>query len=159
MVSLVSSGGGHFCGGTLVAARYVVTAAHCLEGSLPSDLAVVLGEHDNTVTGEGSIGELSLAVAAIFSHENYDSFTLDNDISVLELAEEVDINTYTPACMAQSTDTDTFYGLTAQVYGWGSTCLPCHPATLKETNITVVAPETCREAMDAYCQGDYEADM
>ena len=101
MVSLVSSGGGHFCGGTLVASRYVVTAAHCLEGSLPSELAVVLGEHDTTVTGEGSIGELSLAVAAIFSHENYDSFTLDNDISVLELAEEVDINTYTPACMAQ----------------------------------------------------------
>ena len=101
MVSLVSSGGGHFCGGTLVASRYVVTAAHCLEGSLPSELAVVLGEHDTTVTGEGSLGELSLAVAAIFSHENYDSFTLDNDISLLELAEEVDINTYTPACMAQ----------------------------------------------------------
>ena len=101
MVSLVSSGGGHFCGGTLVASRYVVTAAHCLEGSLPSELAVVLGEHDTTVTGEGSLGELSLAVAAIFSHENYDSFTLDNDISLLELAEEVDITTYTPACMAQ----------------------------------------------------------
>ena len=74
---------------------------HCLEGSLPSELAVVLGEHDTTLTGEGSLGELSLAVAAIFSHENYDSFTLDNDISLLELAEEVDINTYTPACMAQ----------------------------------------------------------
>ena len=34
---------------------------------------------------------------------------------------QVDLDTYTPACLAQTSDTDTFYGKSAWVYGWGTT--------------------------------------
>ena len=37
------------------------------------------------------------------------------------LEEEVDIGIYTPVCLAQSSDTETFYGKDALVYGWGTT--------------------------------------
>ena len=51
-------------------------------------------------------------VAAIFIHEDYKAeqqpwpptsvnWPVFNDIAVLELAEEMDLDTYTPACMAQ----------------------------------------------------------
>ena len=51
-------------------------------------------------------------VAAIFIHEDYRAerqhppitsvhYVAFNDIAVLELAEEMDLDTYTPACMAQ----------------------------------------------------------
>ena len=55
--------------------------------------------------------------------------------------------------------------MTAQVYGWGTTSQGGQlPPALMETDITVVAPDTCRAAMEAYCQSledyyDYEADM
>ena len=66
-------------------------------------LQVTLGEHDLFATGEGSLTEKTVAIAAIFRHESYNETATDisNDIAVLELAEEVDLDTYTPACMAQ----------------------------------------------------------
>ena len=58
-----------------------------------------------------------MAVKTIFNHESYKPATgsLNNDITVLELNEEVDLNVYTPACMAKTSDTATFDGKTAQV--------------------------------------------
>ena len=34
---------------------------------------------------------------------------------------QVDLDIYTPVCLAKSSDTDTFYGKSALVYGWGTT--------------------------------------
>ena len=76
---------------------------------------VRIGDHDLAATGETTIAEKTIAVSNIFNHESYTPTTYNNDITVLELAEEVDINTYTPACLAQTSDTDTFNGKTAQV--------------------------------------------
>ena len=94
-----------------------------------------IGDHDLLTDGDTTI-EKTIAVTNIFNHENYNPSSclkrglkshectfnpLNNDITLLELAEEVDINIYTPACLAQTSDTDTFNGKTAQVYGWGTT--------------------------------------
>ena len=75
-----------------------------------------LGEHNLDTTGETTLPEKTIAVSAIYNHESYNSPTpLANDITVLELAEEVDLNVYTPACLAQTSDVTTFDGKTAQV--------------------------------------------
>ena len=50
-------------------------------------------------------------------HEDYERYILDNDIAIIELPEEVDLTTYTPACMAKSSDTTTFDGKKALAYG------------------------------------------
>ena len=64
-------------------------------------LQITLGEHDISATGEGSLTEKTVAIAAISRHESYNAAAKSHDIAVLELAEEVDLDTYTPACMAQ----------------------------------------------------------
>ena len=51
-------------------------------------------------------------------HENYNKTgQSENDIAILELPEEVDLTIYTPACMAKTSDTTTFDGKNAWVYG------------------------------------------
>lgn len=70
------------CGGALIALDVVVTAAHCTDGSAPSDLAIEVGA---VRAGEGQ----RMAVASIAQHEAYDRDTTRNDISLLHLVRPV----------------------------------------------------------------------
>ena len=89
-----------------------------------SGVQVRLGEHDLSTTGEGSL-EMTLDVASYTNHENYNKVTTDNDITIIELAQEVDITIYTPACVAKTSDTTTFDGKNAWVYGEIILLSPC----------------------------------
>ena len=82
-----------------------------------SYVQVRIGEHDLSTTGEGGLPEMTIDVASYTNHENYDKITTDNDITIIELAQAVDLTTYTPACLARTSDTNTFYGKNAWAYG------------------------------------------
>ena len=158
MVALMDgTGSSQFCGGTLVASKYVVTAAHCMfsdqnaqQPLTTSQVKVRIGDHDIAATGETSIAEKTIAVSKITNHPNYNPAggSLNNDITVLELAEAVDLNVYTPACLAQTSDEATFYGKTAQVYGWGITSSGgAASSKLLEVDVPVVTPTQCATTM------------
>ena len=70
-----------------------------------------------TTTGEGSLTEKTIDVTKYTNHEEFNKRTKRHDIVVIELAEEVDLNVYTPACLAKTSDATTFDGKNAWIYG------------------------------------------
>merc|ERR1711994_427236 len=132
------------CGGTIVNKRFVLTAAHCYN-SMFTKMEVIVGEH-NECDGVNEGGKL-IKVKKMTLHPDYNSRTIDNDIAVLELAEDL---TFTkkikPACLPSS-ETKDYSGIASTVSGWGGTIgygpndqQPQQPrqCTLKETFVKLL---------------------
>merc|ERR1712034_136621 len=137
------------CGGTIVNKRFVLTAAHCYN-SMFTTMQVIVGEHnvcDGNPQGSPNEGGKLIKVKKMTLHPDYNSRTIDNDIAVLELAEDL---TFTkkikPACLPSS-DTKDYSGSASTVSGWGGTIgygpndqQPQQPrqCTLKETIVKLL---------------------
>ncbi|XP_076334745.1 chymotrypsinogen A-like [Tachypleus tridentatus] len=101
------------CGGTLISARYLVTAAHCVrEGK---DIIPVLNLQGKIYKNETST---TLEFDKIISHPKFNSMTLANDIAVLRLKTPLDQQG--SICLSTSFD-ESKQDVTAVVLGWGKT--------------------------------------
>lgn len=86
-----------FCGGTVIADRWILTAAHCVRGQNARFLRVVGGTND-LVEGEAN----AVQVEKVIPHERYNSYTIQNDIALIKLAAPLSrsVNGFTnPICL------------------------------------------------------------
>ncbi|XP_017105823.2 trypsin theta [Drosophila bipectinata] len=146
-VSLQKKNSNHFCGGSIIDAYTIVTAAHCLVGVKAEKIFVRLG---STLYNEG--GRL-VAVRALAYSENYNSKTMENDVGILKLAEKVEeTDDIRYIALAEKTPET---GTPAVVTGWGSKCYfwcMSLPKTLQEVLVNIVDWKVC--GSDTYKYGE-----
>ena len=141
MAALVYKGyslsNGQFCGGSLIASKWVITAAHCAAATSASNITVALGIH-NLGTDQGE----RINVKRSIMHPNYNSANQDYDVALLELESA---SSMTP--IGFMTGTDSLTGLLATAVGWGLTN-PNNSASasnvLRQVTMPIISNATCK---------------
>jgi trypsin len=133
--------GGHYCGGSVINANWIVTAAHCSVATI-TGYEVVAGEHHLT-QNEGT--EQSRTVAQIVRHPNYNSNTLANDIAVWRVNQPFTFNQWVGA--ANVAPTGFVPGANVDVAGWGTLASGGSlPNVLMRVNVPMVSDASCKQS-------------
>ncbi|WP_369392890.1 trypsin-like serine protease [Streptomyces sp. CG1] len=138
VVQITDASGNQFCGGTLVAAKKVVTAAHCMAGESAGSVRVVGGRTYLNGT-DGTVSNVS----KIWVNPDYTDATNGHDVAVLTLSTALP---YTPVSYVSSSQTDVYAaGATARILGWGTTSQNGSSSNqLRTATVPVVADSSCK---------------
>merc|ERR1719397_359752 len=148
-------GGSLMCGGSLVAPDRVIPAGHCCDGQSASRLGVRVRNHH---LYEDDPDQKDIAVSRVVLHESYDSWTVENDICMLELEESADFSSSVIGSISLPSNGEEYSaGTMCTVSGGGTTTEGGSlGSTLMKVDVPVVSDDDCRSS---YGQNDIADSM
>lgn len=133
----------HRCGGAVLNENWIVTAGHCVDDLLTSQIRIRVGEYDFSSMQE-EFPFLERAVSQKLVHPQYNFFTYEYDLALVRLEQPLTFAPHiSPICLPGSDDL--LIGENATVTGWGRLSEGgTLPSILQEVSVPIVSNDKCK---------------
>ncbi|MFP2906214.1 trypsin-like serine protease [Pyxidicoccus sp. 3LFB2] len=141
-VSLQSTSGSHFCGGSVLNENWILTAQHCVNsgGSISRPGRILAGSTSRSGTGQVR------TVAEVVVYPGYVDANVGKDIALLRLSTPLDLSGANVKAIGMVTAADATGGVTntgvvSRVTGWGSLSSGSSslPSTLQTVDVGIIS--------------------
>ncbi|EFX85180.1 hypothetical protein DAPPUDRAFT_313807 [Daphnia pulex] len=142
------------CSGALIGQKFVATSFHCVQGTIPSNLIVRLGEHHAGVTNE-PLPHYEIPVSAVVGNPDFAEGSLFHDTAVLMLATAAPSGQahIAPICLPTESEPQVSQCV---VSGWGHDTLSgLQSGVLNKVQVDVVRNSDCQNSLQNSHLGKY----
>lgn len=138
-ISLQTTSGSHFCGGSIIDDEWIVTANHCVDGQSAGNMRIRAGS-----TAKNSGGQIR-SVAQIIMYPGYVTTSQGKDIALLRLSTPLDLTDANVSAIQWVRSSDAAAGLTdagvnTVTSGWGTLSSGgSSPTNLQAVDVPIVS--------------------
>ncbi|KAL1501682.1 hypothetical protein ABEB36_006967 [Hypothenemus hampei] len=130
-----------FCGGSIISEQWILTSAHCTEGSIT--LQVIAGAHDRTNTQEAT--QIRVLTNDSFRHSQYDPAEIQYNVALVKVSQLPVGSIGISAITLAPADAENFAGKTGYLTGWGIYDTSYVLATeLRVVQVPIITNELCK---------------